>query len=1028
MLNNEETKVANIVNILKMNGEDYREVFILKDLLERICASNSIFQNNLNFLFNQEDSINNFFKRNIICFHKVKGYDLDDFFIEIAKVKKIDINNCDIYTIFEKSIDELLREESNINPLNYVQLIGYKKDGIKSESICYGYDTRSNKLNLKNFSCQLINTRNFELLRLIVGDSVLNYLFKYTSIFVFEEKMQNYFQITGFNLKDKLMKLLDVAKMKYNNSLMSSNLYTKSYKSGKEVGRKNSIPNPGFVVERTKIYYCPNFNRKLGFHKNSLRNTVNKAEDSVTYLFKRIFMGGSEILPKNKGNDEQNVEDYIKANIALILDKIKKYDFPRNLYRCCPNKIPNWKTKKQEVLEQIENSDIKGLNENLLLLINDKNTVSYNDVYTFVSSFLAEVLPKNFVGWDNFEIILEKLKVFLRMNRYETLNKISLFNLKEFSFENMEVFNHMRMKDKHFKTIGIKLKNYIMKSIIHWVFDFLIVQIIRSHFYVTEKQGDHYKTFFYHKKDWDLVIKINQKKLETQFKPIDIKDAKKELEHNDLAFGKLRLMPKSSSCRPIVSYRRKTHKSKQLLKNLFFETQKVFKHLSNKMQANSDNCVVFDYKTIIKRLLYYKDMLGSELEDLSYHTLDIEACYDNIDIDKLINFLDNDDIISENFVSNVLFLVLPKAAGNKTVSFKESFEIKKLFFVSDVSEYIHFYDFLKNKNDLNYTNCMLYHDFDKSTSTFINKVTFLSMIKKILNCNIIRFNKKCFKQKKGIPQGLSISSFLCNIYFYNLEKTLSHKICKIMTEKNLLMRFMDDYLLLTNKNQRIGSFINESFDIASQNAFNFNINKSQFNIDYKTGEKNNSKEFEWNGITFKLNNKNNFNMFIDSKDGYDLERFSTVININAPVNPNKEDYTWLIKKITSILLTGHPWIYFLSNLNDRETLLKNFEDLCKVCLFKLIILTRILNKYNLLPGQKVFNNIIMKCLKKFFFYINNKLTKAENQRFFIDDLQSFIEAFYKNIYNFYNADESSNLKRKSIYLFKCVRRKILSIK
>ena len=151
-----------------------------------------------------------------------------------------------------------------------------------------------------------------------------------------------------------------------------------------------------------------------------------------------------------------------------------------------------------------------------------------------------------------------------------------------------------------------------------------------------------------------------------------------------------------------------------------------------------------DYKNIIRRLLHYKDILGEEHVDLSYHTLDIEACYDNIDINKLIEFLDNDDIISENFVSNVLFLVLPKITNKKNTSFKDCFEIKKLFFVSEVSEYINFFDFLKNKNDLNYTNCLLYHTFDKYTSSYVSKMKIIPMIKKILNCNIIRFNKKCF--------------------------------------------------------------------------------------------------------------------------------------------------------------------------------------------------------------------------------------------------------------------------------------------
>jgi hypothetical protein len=1005
-MDNEQTKINNIVNILKLNTEDYSEVFILSDLIEKIVSANKLFsQNYIKF----SDPSNIFLTKSIICFHHLNGYDFKDFLKEVALMKRvnIDLSKTDIMNFLDCANEVLVNRSLIIGD----RLMDYKKGDQK------GNDP---KLNLMSFTFYLVNTRHFEIFRLIVGDDILKFLFKYTSMFVYEEKLQNFIQITGYNLRDKLLSLLDVKQMLHlNNHLVSSSLSTPKPK--KDV--KDKIPNPLFKVGRTKIYYCPNFNRNLGLHKTSLKNPRNKDIDTISYLYNRVF-DQFTVLPKDQ--NMEGVERYMRASLATIVDRLKTYRYSHNLFRCCPNKIENWKLKKEEILKQIELSDITGLNKNLIILINEKNTVTYQEVYSFVATFLKDVLPKSFVGWDNFDIILEKLKVFIRMNRYEDFNRTNLFDLKEFSFDSMEIFNHLKMKDKHYRSVGIKLKNFIMKSIIYWVFDYLVVQVIRSHFYVTEKQGDNYKTFYYHKKDWDLVIKINQKKLEVQFKPIDIKDAKKELESKDLTFGRLRLMPKPTSCRPIVSYRRKTLKDKKHLKEIFAESQKVFKYISNKMQSNNDSCVIFDHKTVIKRLLYYKDMLGSDLHELSYHTLDIEACYDNIDIDKLISFLDHDDLISEEYIYNVLYLAMPKANSKGNTSQKESWEVKKLHFVNDRSDYLHFLDFLKNKTDLNYTNCMMYHDFDKHTSTNIKKTNMIRNIKDILNCNIIKFNKKCFKQKKGIPQGLSISSFLCNIYFYNLEKTLSQKICRLVTEKNLLLRFVDDYLLMTKSPQRVSEFIQESIEIGGKNAFNFNFNKSKFNVEYKTKERNESNKFEWNGITFKLNEGNNFNMFIDSKDDYDLKRMGSVINLN--VFPNNDGYLWITKKIAGIILTGHPWIYFVSKLNDEDTLRKNFEGLCRVVLYKLILFTRLLAKYKLLPGQKVFNDIITKCLKKFFFYINNKLTKSEERRFFIDDLQTFIETFYKSLYNLYQSDDGIRLIKNSVFLYKCVRRKILSFK
>ena len=999
-MNNEDLKLKNIVKILKLNQEDYSEVMTLQELIENIFKINTIIEENSKLLNPNRDNFKPFIEKTIICFNNLKNYTFFDFMTDVSKLDSVYLSNIDLITMLDNSILDLDNDENYFpGKYEFIQKMNRPKDKKNAST--------------KNFTYHLVNSRNFELLRLLLGDNILSFLFKYTSIFLYDEKIHNYIQITGIDLTNKLLDIMGVSTMKqYNNSLTSSSLFTKSYKGNKEA-RDRYVPNPAYVVERTKIYYCPNFNRRLGLHRNSLKNPKNRDENQVEYLYNRMFGIYGNMVPNSCSSD-------IKGFIKTALDKVMRFDYVANLFKCCPIRVR--KDIRDKTMEAIKSNDTQKMNEYLLELIKVENTVKYHEVYRFVSVFLSEVLPINMIGKDNFAVVLEKLKVFIKMNRYETLNRISLFELKEFSFKNMEVLKNFKMTDKSFYSFGIKLKNFIMKSIIYWIFDVLIIQVIRSHFYVTEKQGDHYKTFYYHKRDWDIVMKINQKKLEYQFKPINAKDAKEELITNDLAFGRLRLMPKSSTCRPIISYKKKTMTTRMHLKTHFYEAQKVFKHISSKMQNNSENCVVFDYKNIIRRLLHYKDILGEEHVDLSYHTLDIEACYDNIDINKLIEFLDNDDIISENFVSNVLFLVLPKITNKKNTSFKDCFEIKKLFFVSEVSEYINFFDFLKNKNDLNYTNCLLYHTFDKYTSSYVSKMKIIPMIKKILNCNIIRFNKKCFRQIKGIPQGLSISSFLCNLYFYNIEKNISRKITRLLTEKNLLMRFMDDYILMSASSNRICSFVEEQLKISNDNKFNFNMAKSSSNYDvFKREKKEDIDEVNWNGITFKLNNENKFNMFIDSKDEYDLEGFGTIININLPLALG--DYEWMIKKISSILLTGHPWIYFISSLNDLSTLQKNFKDFTKVVLYKLVIFTRILWKYKLLPGQKAFNDILKRCLKKFYFYINNKLGNAEGRKFFIDDFGKFVETFYKNMLELYG--ENRILIDKSVFLYKCVRRKIL---
>jgi hypothetical protein len=384
---NEQQKIKNIVNILKLNTEDFTESLTLSNLLLLMSQTNRIFEKSYDQYAQGNNSLKLFLSKSIICFHIIDGYRYTDFLEAICAMSSIniDVDRTDILALFNSASDELPPRDGSGR--TYIQHSGSKQYTSK-----IGDDNYMTRINMKSFSSLMVNTRNFELLRLIVGDEVLKYLLKYTSIFVFEDKLKNLIQITGHSLKDKLLDLLGVSKamQNYSNSLTSSSMYSKFYTGGKESDRAGfpTIPNPTFTVERTKIYYCANFNRNLGFHKGSLKHPKDKTKSTLTYLYERMFSNGGKInlhiLPKDKGNNLQHVDEYIKSNIAFIVDRIKTYNYSQNLSRCCPNKINNWKAKKDEIVRQIEMSDMLGLNQNLIMLIKEDNTVP---IRMFIASF-----------------------------------------------------------------------------------------------------------------------------------------------------------------------------------------------------------------------------------------------------------------------------------------------------------------------------------------------------------------------------------------------------------------------------------------------------------------------------------------------------------------------------------------------------------------------------------------------------------------------------------------------------------------
>ncbi len=1286
-------KVVNFLKLLQYN-EDYSKVITLKKLLSYIIFKNKIFKENFDNkipkkITKKKIKFFEFLNKTIICFPNTNKINFEIFLYQVEFLEKINLDcNLTINDILAESMIELLKSNSFKETYSYCQLIGIQMESFYA----------SNQNAFKN-SNRLISSTEFETLRLLIGDDILSYVIKFCSLFLFDETLQNYIQLLGFSLKEKMNKLFtgqsfntkftssinlnNFASMKSGsltnnfllNPIIGFNNNTNPNASSDEsnlnnfINKKVYIPIQNFNVERTKIFYCTNFNRKLGLFKNSIftksknkenfyyknfdkdsnlnnvsskihsngnnsfvnigkksnLNNINNTSLSINTMYNRIFENNCRLIPIY-------LEDKIKKFLEIFNKKLSKYEFYKRIFIFCPTK-KNWKPYKNKILENLkkiktasystseEEKEIQQeINNSFTYLLS--STVEYKNVFRFIKDFFDFSLPKDFLGEENYAVLLDKIKLFISLNRFETFNKINLFDSKEFTFKSMKWLEFKSISKTTYREIGVNLKNFVMKNIIFWIFDFLIVQLIRSNFYVTEKQGDHYKSFYYHKKDWDLILKVNELKFKHQFCEINKKEAIEVLYQKDLTFGKLRLVPKPTTCRPIISYKKRTMRTKVFMKNTLFETQKVFKYLSNLMQSKQDNCVVFDYKSIIQKLrkfrfdmnekirkftdehftkdipsddysgenevikmetnenhkdnciskmeienlcndsttfdchnettnkteIYLKTLrrinmkmenlmqkeslrdflnpsnlifdeyqendlsqsyainnskkdsekysflqLNTNKSILNYSTMDIEGCYDNIDIDKIISIMDEDELISETFASNILYVILPKPhmlnkKFENNVKFKDCFEIKKLFFVSDNSEYLHFIDFLKSRNDLNYSYCVLYPDY--TNMTYLHKKEFLPRIKNIINNNIIKFNKKYFKQIKGIPQGLSVSSFLCNLYFYNIEKSLCREYYKqnAFTSK-LLLRFMDDYLCISTNKDDVMKFVGNAKILAKENNFNFNLKKSKNNIENKNKESMNASsikkinndnniidnninkhgnkqnnilntinfeddiikndientkfkeiisslkkanKFNWNGINFEMENKFNFNMFIDSKDSYDIKQYATLININLPALINKFEYNWIYKKICSIFLTGHPWVYFITELNSLEVLLANFKDFVQVITFKLIIFTSILSTSSLKPSQGHFIEIIDTCLKKLFFYFNNKMIKAHNKLFFLKDFEIFIQAFYLNMYENYEDKLKGNLKvnliKYSPYLFKCIRRKILRMR
>lgn len=96
---------------------------------------------------------------------------------------------------------------------------------------------------------------------------------------------------------------------------------------------------------------------------------------------------------------------------------------------------------------------------------------------------------------------------------------------------------------------------------IYYVFDSLLIPLIRTNFHVTESNVHRYKLFFFRHDVWRSLTEPVMATLKlTMFEEIQLERAQRILNSRRFGFSQIRLLPKESGVRPIMNLRRRTLK------------------------------------------------------------------------------------------------------------------------------------------------------------------------------------------------------------------------------------------------------------------------------------------------------------------------------------------------------------------------------------------------------------------------------------------------------------------------------------
>ena len=108
----------------------------------------------------------------------------------------------------------------------------------------------------------------------------------------------------------------------------------------------------------------------------------------------------------------------------------------------------------------------------------------------------------------------------------------------------------------------------IFHEFLYYLFDSILIPLIRANFHVTESNIHRYRLFYFRQDVWRSLAEPALASLKlTMFEEVKLEQARKLLNSRALGFSQVRLLPKETGVRPIMNLRRRSIKkgSKNML-------------------------------------------------------------------------------------------------------------------------------------------------------------------------------------------------------------------------------------------------------------------------------------------------------------------------------------------------------------------------------------------------------------------------------------------------------------------------------
>ncbi|CCF51257.1 uncharacterized protein UHO2_00683 [Ustilago hordei] len=493
-------------------------------------------------------------------------------------------------------------------------------------------------------------------------------------------------------------------------------------------------------------------------------------------------------------------------------------------------------------------------------------------VVHFITLVTKSLLPRDLFGsLHNQKLVLNTIGEFVRLRRYESFNLHQIAQSFRFTDLDWTLPESAVKRNRRLTRQEAEQSKELGFELLYWLFDGLVIPLLRTTFYVTETAAYRNKVLYFRQDDWHVLSKPVMGQLkESIFEPLTRAEALSMMSSRKLGYSHVRLLPKETGVRPIVNLRRRSTKqvhmeqqasqgeagkqrgkskptatrslAKQrresmiLGQSINYILQSVFHILTyEKSQMltgldHNDNAgggddrggmlssSVFGPNEIYTQLKNFKQRLGqnsagSKNRKLYFIKVDIRCAFDSIDQAKLLEIIERilsksgEQSDAEGYRIHRFAKVMPAFAGKNAAPTDAGTKREFVRLARPDCDHIDFFDLASHL-------AVALHDVvfvDSVSYRYESTSLILKLLRQHITENLIKIGKEFYRQRVGIPQGSSLSTLLCSFFYADLEA--QDPFLRSLRDggggrgrKSLLMRYTDDFLLITTSRRQAKQF------------------------------------------------------------------------------------------------------------------------------------------------------------------------------------------------------------------------------